>query len=353
MYGCKNKSHSQCQLDPYKKLIIKINNGFVDFNGNIVGIMNPHYTLDFEKHYHNVEFVDKTCFKIFKSNGDLFTANNSNSEGVWTYISKKLYSTNKYNLSSQFNSVSTSLCDKNIVYFLNYGEDAVLNAISERRDNTEVLNLINSSYNTFSISVNNHGYSALMLASSYVVVEKLLEHGIDKNYLKDKKTSALKSARDGYSHTYTKFKVLYNHNVDINPKEGLLHAACKWNKTRTIYYLVMNKIVYVNDINENMETPLIIAAKFCNVEAVKLLLTMKASKSYQDIYGKTALDYAFEQNQFKICRLLSKNNPIKRLYYYISSKKLPLVKQKRGSAISVNMEHRSHTFNISYKGIIK
>lgn len=319
--------------DPHKNLIIKINNGFVRFDGLIVREMIPHLTEDFEQHYHNIEFVDKTHFKIFKSNGDLFTVKGQNPEGIWVYINNKLYSKNKYNLSSQFNSISLSQYENNVVYFLNYGDDNVLDAIRDRRDNDTVLSLINPLYNTFSIHVNNNGYNALMLASSYIVVEKLLIQGIDKNYVKDIKTSALKSACEGYSSTFLKFKMLLKHKVKIKPEEGLLHAASKWNKLDIIQHLVINKMIFVNDTNVNGETPLIIAAKFCNNEAVKLLIALGASKSHKDKKNRTALYYAREHNQLDIHKMLIKKNPLKRFYYYIISKKLPITRTKFKSKV--------------------
>lgn len=337
-----NEQNSYIRSDPHKNLIIKINNGFVRFDGFIVKKMTPFVTPDFEQHYHSVEFVDKTHFKIFKSNGDLFTVDGQNPEGIWVYINNKLYSKNKYNLSSQFSSISLSQVENNVVHFLNYGDDNVLDAIRDRRDNDTVLSLIDPLYNTFSIHVNNNGYNALMLASSYVVVEKLLEQGVDKNYIKDIETSALKSACEGYSSTFLKFKMLLKHKVKIKPEEGLLHAASKWNKLEIIHHLVMNRIIYVNDTNVNGETPLIIAVKFCNDKAVKLLIALGATKSHKDKKNRTALYYARKQNQLDICKMLIKNNPLKRFYYYAVSKKLPMMKHRFKNKVILNTTERDN-----------
>lgn len=308
------------RTDPCKNLIIKLNHGFVDFNGNIVSSINPHD----ETHHHNIEFVDATHFKIYKSNDELFTANGANLSGIWTYINNKLYSTNKYTLSSQFNSVSTSLNGKCIIYFLNYGWDKILEYISERRSNEEVLELLtlDPTYNTFCVNVNNNGLNALMLSSSPEVVTALLQKKIDKYYSKDIKTSLLKITCEGYSNTYKKFKILVQNDVKMKLNDYLLHTACKWNKVEIIKFLIDNYVVDINQTDNKLETPLIIAAKFCNVAAVDLLVKFGASVSIRDMNDMSAMSYAIKYNQNKMCKILSKRNLVQKLYYKMLSKNL-------------------------------
>lgn len=97
--------------------------------------------------------------------------------------------------------------------------------------------------------------------------------------------------------TTSKFELVREYN-DNTP---LCNAICKGDVEA-----VKKFIEYGADVNErsNGKTPLMLAARYNNVEIIRLLLEKGASKSIKDEKGNTALKYAEASNAKEAAELL-------------------------------------------------
>jgi ankyrin repeat protein len=106
------------------------------------------------------------------------------------------------------------------------------------------------------------------------IAKILLEKGADINSKDQGDTRLLRSSLNGNSH-YVQFLLEHNAAVDERGKDGM--------------------------------TPLIAAAKTGNYSICEMLLKAGADTSFKDNSGKSALDWATENNYKHIARLLRKN----------------------------------------------
>lgn len=106
---------------------------------------------------------------------------------------------------------------------------------------------------------------------------------------------------------YELFMYLMEQDVSIEipfGQENLLTYAARYGSAETVSYLINNSIFDINETDKASCTALITAAKYGNTSIVKLLIELGADKSLTDINGKTAFDYAIENNHKDIEELL-------------------------------------------------
>lgn len=90
-----------------------------------------------------------------------------------------------------------------------------------------------------------------------------------------------------------------------NALNDQLIIATRMRKNKAFFVdLVIKKGADINAIDLQGKTALIHTVIEKDYETTKILLELKASISIKDIYGKTALDYAYEYNDKQIIQLL-------------------------------------------------
>lgn len=90
-----------------------------------------------------------------------------------------------------------------------------------------------------------------------------------------------------------------------NTLKSQLIIAVRMRKNKAFFVdLVIKKGADINAIDLQGKTALIHTVIEKDYETTKILLELKASISIKDIYGKTALDYAYEYNDKQIIQLL-------------------------------------------------
>ena len=71
------------------------------------------------------------------------------------------------------------------------------------------------------------------------------------------------------------------------------------------FYLLENSYCQINSRNKDEETALIVAVQKNEIELVEKLLCFGANASLKDSQGKTALDYATEQDNNDLISILN------------------------------------------------
>ncbi|OUM65776.1 hypothetical protein PIROE2DRAFT_7193 [Piromyces sp. E2] len=100
--------------------------------------------------------------------------------------------------------------------------------------------------------------------------------------------------------------------IDPNSNNNLLMLSAM-KEPKLINTIIENNVNSINCINYRNENALILATKFNNEDAVGSLLKFGVYINQQDYLGNTALYYAVDNKNYKIIRLLLKNNADKNL----------------------------------------
>ena len=90
--------------------------------------------------------------------------------------------------------------------------------------------------------------------------------------------------------------------------ENLLTYAARYNNYMVVKYLLEEAYYDVDVCDSAQNTALIISVKYEQVETVSLLMELGANVSIADAEGKTALDYAMENDSMYIVTLLTESN---------------------------------------------
>lgn len=122
-------------------------------------------------------------------------------------------------------------------------------------------------------------------------------------YVSDQDTP--KTIEEGYQ----LFQLFMQNSVDmtvyVNRQNALTYSA-QYRNYNAVKYLIERGYFEVNAIDDGGSTALITAAKHGNTDIVELLMKLGANKSLRDISGKTAYDYAQENQSIEIIALLSR-----------------------------------------------
>lgn len=102
------------------------------------------------------------------------------------------------------------------------------------------------------------------------------------------------------------FQYLASNNVEMTLPYGknALTFAAQYHNYNAVRYLIENSYYDVNECDNNGDTALISAAKYSEKDIVELLLCLGADKKVTDVNGKTAFDYAIENNDEALIDLL-------------------------------------------------
>lgn len=104
------------------------------------------------------------------------------------------------------------------------------------------------------------------------------------------------------------FKYLLQHQIPptiSTGNENALTYSAHYNNYNAVKYFIEEDYFNINDCDGEKDTALIVATKHEHVKIVELLLELGANKSIKDANGKTALDYAKENNNSEIIDLLN------------------------------------------------
>ena len=108
-----------------------------------------------------------------------------------------------------------------------------------------------------------------------------------------------------------KVEQFINENGDLNSQDELgnnaLMIASQCGNLEIAKLLIESKKINVDLQNKKGNTALILASFLGYSEIVKLLIEAGADRNIKDNYGKTALDYAKENYDNQIKKLLTKN----------------------------------------------
>lgn len=89
-----------------------------------------------------------------------------------------------------------------------------------------------------------------------------------------------------------------------NKLNAQLIIAARMRKNKPFFVDLIKKGADINAINKEGRTALINAAIAKDYQTTKILLELNASTTIKDVYGKTALDYAYENGDKKMIQLL-------------------------------------------------
>lgn len=89
-----------------------------------------------------------------------------------------------------------------------------------------------------------------------------------------------------------------------NTLNAQLIIAARMRKNKLFFVDLIKKGADINAIDLQGKTALINTVITKDYETTKILLELKASTAIKDIYGKTALDYAYENGDKKMIQLL-------------------------------------------------
>jgi ankyrin repeat protein len=87
-------------------------------------------------------------------------------------------------------------------------------------------------------------------------------------------------------------------------KESALTCAAHYNNYNVVQFLVDNQYFLVDERDDMQDTALIVAARVGDTEMVELLLGFGADKTLTDAEGKTAYDYAQENQSRELIEVL-------------------------------------------------
>lgn len=107
------------------------------------------------------------------------------------------------------------------------------------------------------------------------------------------------------------FKYLMEHEATIAfrfASQHMLTLAAKCGNNEVISYLIKGNYYDIDTCDPLQNTALIVATQNNQVETVALLLELGANTALTDAKGKTALDYASEQQNVRILALLSESS---------------------------------------------
>jgi ankyrin repeat protein len=91
---------------------------------------------------------------------------------------------------------------------------------------------------------------------------------------------------------------LYGRDIhNITP----LMTYCFKNDIVKIITLLESSSVDVNEVDENLQTALILASKYSKIEIIKELLKRNAFREAKDMYGRTFMYYLSEERKKIIC----------------------------------------------------
>lgn len=150
----------------------------------------------------------------------------------------------------------------------------------------------------------------------FSLASKLIEYGADIYALQSNNsvfTETLAVLHDDSAQTikegFVLFQYLVKHNVDMtvysSRTENALTYAAHYNNSNVVEFLIDNNYFDVDCYDTSGSTALIAAAKHGREKMVALLLELGADRTLEDKHGKNAYDYAFENHDESICRLLT------------------------------------------------
>lgn len=124
-------------------------------------------------------------------------------------------------------------------------------------------------------------------------------------YLSDLKKWTFTAVRKGDIKAVRAFLDNYN-LLNIKDDEGynLLAYAIQYHQN-DIAELLIRRGININEENKYGASPLIIAARSNNVEAVKMLLKSNCKVNHKDQFGNTSKDYAVINNNQEVCQYLA------------------------------------------------
>lgn len=163
----------------------------------------------------------------------------------------------------------------------------------ERNDTYQIKLLLKQGFDPNSVNVRGeYALIAALRSSSFDVARILIEiPGTDVNARTAKDETALMLA--AIRGNLDICRQLIAHDADINkPGWTPLHYAATYDGDTRVLQLLLDHFAYIDAESPNGTTPLMMAAGYGSLDAVKLLLTMGADASLKNAQGLTAIDFA-------------------------------------------------------------
>lgn len=175
-----------------------------------------------------------------------------------------------------------------------------------QRDNPAVVRaLLKRGFDSNTISPK--GEYGLMLAirePSFQVVDVLLEHSLTQVEVRNAhdESPLMLAALKGYLEICKK---LIARDADVNkPGWTPLHYAATGGHVAVVTFLLENH-AYIDAASPNGSTPLMMAARYGTIDAVKVLLTAGADPGVKNAVGLTAVDFAREVQREDMVALIA------------------------------------------------
>ena len=142
------------------------------------------------------------------------------------------------------------------------------------------------------------------------LVNKLLQKGAIVNAMKKNKEDAASfAASNGHLET---LKLLIRKDPSVADRQGFygttpLSWAARNGQLEMVKYLIENYNPRINIQDDNNETPLILAAYENHPKVVEYLLNKGAYASIKGYRGKTALEWAMEENNKEVIKIIKEH----------------------------------------------
>lgn len=136
-------------------------------------------------------------------------------------------------------------------------------------------------------------------------IEKFIKEGNDINVLNSSGYSLLILSVYNNNYEVVAYLISQKANLDIQDTSGnsALMGACFKGYSSLAEQLLLHK-ASPDLVNDNKANALFFAATFGQVKCVEILLKYKINTNQMDVFGKTALDYAVNQENDAIISLL-------------------------------------------------